>query len=146
MLDFLLGPDADPNNTWGHGFAVLPGDVEGGTPPTVDTCVQTISGEGTYNGSWDESCLSENRPQDSDDGGQAGSDYYARFYTFTLQEASDVTISLSSDDDPSIDTFLYLMEGSGPRWHGSDAQRRHFFCRPQFQNRGPVPPSWDIYD
>ena len=108
-----LNQSPDNNNTWGHGFAMLPDDVEGVMPPMEDTCVQAISGEGSYDGSWDESCLSENRPQDSDDGGQAGSDYYARFYTFTLREASDVTISLSSDDVPSMDTFLYLMEGSG---------------------------------
>ena len=113
MLDPLLGPDADPNNTWGHGLAMLPDDVEDVTPPTVDTCVQTIGGEGTYDGSWDDTCLSENRPQDSDDGGQAGSDYYARFYTFTLGESAEVTINLSSDDVPPVDTFLYLMEGSG---------------------------------
>ena len=83
-------------------------------PPVVtDECLIEINGAGTYNGTWDDTCLSENRPQDSADGGEAGSDYYARFYTFTLQEASDVTISLSSDDNPPVDTFLYLMEGSG---------------------------------
>ena len=108
--DFNQSPDN--NNTWGHGFAMLPDDVEGVTPPTVDTCVQTIGGEGTYDGRWDDTCLSENRPRDSAEGGEAGSDYYARFYTFTLDETADVTIRLSSDDDPSVDTFLYLMEGS----------------------------------
>ena len=78
-------------------------------PPVPDVCLIPIDGAGTYTGAWDETCLSENRPQDSDSGGRAGSDYYARFYTFTLREAADVTISLSSD----VDTFLYLREGSG---------------------------------
>ncbi len=82
-------------------------------PPVPDVCLIPIDGAGTYTGAWDETCLSENRPQDSDGGGRAGSDYYASFYTFTLREAADVTISLSSDDDPPVDTFLYLREGSG---------------------------------
>ncbi len=99
-------PGSDPNNTWGHGFAMLPDDVEGAMPPMMDTCLQTIAGSGTYTGSWDDTCLSENRPDG--DGGDADSDYYARFFTFTLDEDSRVTIDLTSD----VDTFLYLMEGS----------------------------------
>ena len=82
-------------------------------PPVVtDECLNEIDGDGIYSGTWDNTCLSENRPQDSDDGGEAGRDYYARFYTFTLDEAADVTVTLTSDDDPKVDTFLYLMEGS----------------------------------
>ena len=34
---------------------------------------------------------------------------YARFYTFTLTEATDIVISLSSDED----TYLYLLNGHG---------------------------------
>ena len=83
----------------------------GGEPPPglADACFISIDGAGTHIGEWDESCLSENRPQDSDGGGRAGSDYYARFYTFTLGAEADVTISLSSN----VDTFLYVREGSG---------------------------------
>ena len=33
---------------------------------------------------------------------------YARFYTFTLNESADVTITLES----SVDTYLYLHEGT----------------------------------
>ena len=36
-------------------------------------------------------------------------DRYTRFYTFTLDEAADVTITLESDED----TYLYLLEGHG---------------------------------
>ena len=104
--DRFFGPNADPNNTWGHGFAMLPDDVEDAMPPMVDTCLQTIDGSGTYSGSWDDTCLSENRPDG--DGGDPDSDYYARFFTFTLDESTSVTIDLTSD----ADTFLYLMEGS----------------------------------
>ena len=34
----------------------------------------------------------------------------ARFYTFSLEVETSVTISLASED---ADTFLYLLEGSG---------------------------------
>ncbi len=76
----------------------------GGAPPPglQDPCFTAIDGSGTYTGSWDDTCLSENRP-DGD-----GGDYYARFFTFTLDESTSVTIDLTSD----ADTFLYLMEGS----------------------------------
>ena len=41
--------------------------------------------------------------------GSAGSDYYTRFYTFTLDESADVNITLTSD----VDTYLYLLDGTG---------------------------------
>ena len=44
-----------------------------------------------------------------DGGGKAGEQYYARFYTFTLGEESDVAITLQSDED----TYLYLLDGHG---------------------------------
>ena len=83
------------------------------TPPTtlIDPCIEPIAGSGAFTGSWADSCRSEYRPQDAAGGGQAGSDYYARFYTFTLEAASSVTITLTSDDDPPVDTFLYLRDG-----------------------------------
>ena len=70
-------------------------------------CIQPLAGNGTYNGTWDNTCLSENTPL---------GDYtfptgtrYARFYTFTLSETSTVTVELQS----SADTYLYLMQGKG---------------------------------
>ena len=70
-------------------------------------CIQPLSGNGTHNGTWDNTCLSENTPL---------GDYtfptgtrYARFYTFTLSTPSTVTIELNS----SADTYLYLMQGTG---------------------------------
>ena len=104
--DPILGASADPNNTWGHGFTMLPDDL-------APACVQAINGDMTVSGSWNDSCLSETRPNDSRNGGEAGKDYYARFYTFTLDNESDVTITLTSDDDPKVDTFLYLLNGHG---------------------------------
>ena len=74
-----------------------------------EPCVQPIDGSGTFAGTWNDSCLSESRTQDAAEGGTAGKDYYARFFTFTLDEASDVTIMLQSEED----TFLYLLDGHG---------------------------------
>ena len=76
----------------------------------ADTCVQSVASDGTIEGSWDDTCLSENEAP-----GGAG-DRYARFYTFTLTEEKEVTISLSS----SQDTYLYVLEG-----HGDDGQTLH---------------------
>ena len=78
-------------------------------PAPADPCLVEIGGGGTFTGSWNDECLSESRPQDAAEGGTAGEDYYARFYTFTLDAESDVTITLTSDED----TFLYLLDGHG---------------------------------
>ena len=67
----------------------------GGTPPT-DTCGETITADGTTNGTWAAGCDSAVAERG-----------HARYYTFTLAQASDVTISLES----SIDTYLYLRDG-----------------------------------
>ena len=109
-----------PNNTWGHGFArLLSSDVATATPaptvtpgpsptpeptvtPPADSCVKTISADGTVNGSWDSNCASESR---------SGS--YARFYTFSFDEPRDVAITLESE----VDTYLYVREGEGTDGH-----------------------------
>ena len=67
------------------------------TPP-VDSCVETVSADGAVSGSWDSDCASASR-----DGS------YASYYTFTLAESAEVTITLES----AVDTFLYLREGAG---------------------------------
>ena len=86
------------------GFYLISGYYE------PEPCVNPIDGSGTHTGTWgDASCVSETRPNDADDGGAAGETYYARFYTFTLDEASDVTVTLKSDED----TYLYLLDGHG---------------------------------
>ena len=72
-------------------------------PTPADTCVQSVGADGTVAGSWGDTCLSE-----KDAPGGAG-DRYARFYTFTLTEVTDIVINLSSDED----TYLYLLNGHG---------------------------------
>ena len=82
-------------------------------PEPADTCVRAVDADDAIAGSWDDTCLSEkNAP------GGAG-DRYARFYTFTLTEATDIVINLSSDED----TYLYVLEGhgkSGDTLHSND--------------------------
>ena len=72
-------------------------------PAPVDTCMRSVESDGTIEGSWDDACLSEKQAP-----GGAG-DRYARYYTFTLTEAADVTVTLESDED----TYLYLLDGQG---------------------------------
>ena len=79
-------------------------------PDPVETCVQSVGTDGTIEGSWDDTCLSE-----KDAPGGAG-DRYAHFYTLTLDEATDIVINLSSDED----TYLYLLDG-----HGKDGDTLH---------------------
>ena len=76
---------------------------------SVATCFQHLPASGTVSGSWDDSCLSANRPLG--EGGRADSDYYSRFYTFTLEDSAVVTIALTSTS--VVDTYLYLMDGVG---------------------------------
>ena len=73
--------------------------------PTTDSCVEPLTGDGAINDSWADDCDSENR---------SGS--YARYYTFTLTEQSDVTITLESSED----TYLFLLDG-----HGTNGRKLH---------------------
>ena len=75
----------------------LPFCDETPTPPTSD-CVGTITGDGTVNGTWAAGC-------DSEVSGRG----YARYYTFTVDQETQVTITLESSD---ADTYLYLREGT----------------------------------
>ena len=74
---------------------------------SVLLCLDEISGSAVITGIWDSDCLSEGRPVDVGN----ESDYYARFYAFTLDSAADVTIALTSEEAP--DTYLYLRRGNG---------------------------------
>ena len=65
---------------------------------TIDTtpCINALSGDGSVSGAWTGVC-------------ESASKSYARYYTFTLSESSEVTITLESD----ADTVLYLLSGAG---------------------------------
>ena len=66
-------------------------------PGPSDDCIQTVSSDGTLNGQWASGCDSETR-----------SGNHARYYTFTLDASSEVTVTLESS---AADTYLYLREG-----------------------------------
>ena len=70
-----------------------------------DLCLVPIAGDITIGGNWDGSCPSGREPEPY--GGEG--DRHARYYTFSLDSTSDVTISLTSEED----TYLYLLEGTG---------------------------------
>ena len=81
------------------------GSVLMGTESAVaqSTCVQPLGTE-AVSGTWDDTCISTHP---ASQGG--GGDRFARFYTFTLEEESTLTLSLSSAED----TYLYVLEGHG---------------------------------
>ena len=62
------------------------------------TCISPISVESTVNGSWTTDCNSTH-----------SSGRYAKYYTFTLSSTTDVQLDLQS----TVDTYLYLLSGSG---------------------------------
>ena len=88
----------DVNNTWGHGFAVLPAPDTEPSPGFDTSCGQVITGNGAYNGQWAVGCQSS----EPDRG-------HSRYYSFTLDQESEVTIDLESDD---ADPYLYLRQGN----------------------------------
>ena len=69
--------------------------------PPADPCIKSLEETGThFTGYWySTDCQSQNR---TDDG-----TYYARFYSFSIDEAKEITITVTSE----IDTYLYLLEG-----------------------------------
>ena len=95
-----------PDNTWGYGFAKLPAS-DAAAPPDPDVCLQRIYGDQRIQGTWNDSCLSENR-HDEDDPDDAI--YYARYFTIAVGEGRRVTINLTSD---LVDPYLYLLDGEG---------------------------------
>ena len=87
---------------------LLRANAEPGPGPS-DDCIQTVSSDGTLNGQWASGCDSETR---------SGS--HARYYTFTLDASSQVTIRLESS---AANTHLYLRRGdatSGTALHEND--------------------------
>ena len=79
------------------GYSLYSNEVHNG----VDHCISYIDSGETVNGQWERDCESTNSS------GLSGSEYYAKYYTFTLPSDNTVTISLSS-------YRLYLLSGSGP--------------------------------
>ena len=74
-------------------------------PVGADACIERLPGVGSVRGRWTSDCVSPNPPA-----ANPGGIYYARYYTFTLDAASDVDITLSSS---SVDPYLLLRSGAG---------------------------------
>ena len=68
------------------------------TPPADDECETELTEDGSVEDSWSSYCASENRENS-----------FAHYYTFTLTEAAEVTITLES----AKDTYLFLLRGAG---------------------------------
>ena len=86
--------------------AALEGGAAAATPTRVaQNCVREVPEGEWFSGTWAAGCVTSHPPA-SDPGGV----YYARFYTFTLAHASDVTITLSSTD---ASPHLLLLRGAG---------------------------------
>ena len=90
----------DGNITRGQAIAVIrlyfsaPTEPE---PGPSDDCIQNVASDGTLEGQWAGGCESETR---------SGS--HARYYTFTLDASSEVTVRLESS---AANTYLYLRRG-----------------------------------
>ena len=90
--------DGDGTATWRE-FGNQRRDAPGPAPaPVVENCVEIMT-TAVASGAWSNDCASVRRP---------GS--YARFYTFTLADPSEVIIDLESGE---TDTYLYLLQGAG---------------------------------
>ena len=89
------------------------------TPTTVPTATATRTSRSTLNpacigkiglgwltGTWNADCQSAKTPPTAKEGTR-----YARYYAFTLDAPSRVTVTISSTD--VRDTYLYLLRGSG---------------------------------
>ena len=105
------GHPAKETATWQQGAITFPFTLNassvGGSEP--GGCSQTITADGSTSGQWASDCDSETR---------AGS--YARFYSFTLAQDSEVTLTLESSE---TDPYLYLRKGtatSGATLHEND--------------------------
>ena len=99
------------------GYAFLSGEISGKAHGHIqaDECISdlgAISGAHIHSGRWNGECLSERYAVDG-----AGS-RYARLYTFTLSQQSNIFIELTSIEEGDIEEgsavpYLYLLQGQG---------------------------------
>ena len=70
-----------------------------------DPCIVRIAEDMTIDGKWDGTCPSNREPEQYGGSGAR----FARYYSFALNAAADVSITLTSSED----TYLYLLDGTG---------------------------------
>jgi hypothetical protein len=107
--DYTLEVTTYNSNEAGSFTLTISGFSGGGTAPGpgpdpgADTCAAVaLTGDGTENGTWAADCQSQHTVT-----GQHPNIGYARYYSFELEQSSEVTIDLVS----SVDTYLYLRRG-----------------------------------
>lgn len=100
-------PTATPSPTPTATPSPTPTSVAGASD--ADACITPVATNASVTGNWTSACLSTNSPNNRT--------YYARFYTFTLDAASEATITLSSADAAP---YLFLREGE---WTGGAVRR-----------------------
>ena len=88
------------SGSWSLTATGTPGTSSFQTPTTGSclTSLKALTGPVERTGTWDNSCESVNREG-----------RYARFYSFTLGQSTEVQIDLTSTEDP----YLFLLEGAG---------------------------------
>ena len=88
------------SGSWSLTATGTPGTSSSQTPTTESclTSLKALTGRVERTGTWDSSCESANREG-----------RYARFYSFTLGQSTEVQIDLTSTEDP----YLFLLEGAG---------------------------------
>ena len=80
-----------------------------------DPCIVRIAEDMTIEGNWDGTCPSNREPEQYGGSGAR----FAHYYSFALNAAADVSITLTS----SYDTYLYLLDGAskdGPDLYEND--------------------------
>ena len=75
------------------------------TETPADPCLVPFTEDITINGAWDGACPSNREPEPYGGSGAR----FARYYSFALDAAADVSIMLTSSED----TYLYLLDGTG---------------------------------
>ncbi len=75
------------------------------TETPADPCLVPFTEDITINGAWDGACPSNREPESYGGSGAR----FARYYSFALDAAADVSIMLTSSED----TYLYLLDGTG---------------------------------
>ena len=95
-------PSPTPTSTSVAGITPSPTATSVAGTSGGNACITQLAGSASVRGSWSSACLSANPP--------SADYYYARFYTFTLDSAARVTITLSS---ATAAPYLYLLDGAG---------------------------------
>ena len=111
----ICAPDDGAFQEWMQSVNNVQGPtcIDATPPDPLPNCVDQLPDDISVAGTWNIDCTSNiTAPRGS-------GDRYARFYTFTLDTESDITITLSSDKD----AFLYLRAGistDGAALHEND--------------------------